>query len=199
MLRRTQLSCVRHRQSSVPPAFIKPRSRLQAEATPPVPEGREAVLSEYKTPFVIRPFIKDNHLAQLQHIDFGGMYRRELAVSRSKHPRLSKSLTINTDGSLSERDFEVATPPVIVLFSDRHAHHQFRMSQMAKTNRLEHVKTKPWLKAEKQDAYAEKYDTPVCNALCFPYCVPSKSFTKRGVVFDPLDPRFKMDTTASSS
>lgn len=152
----------------------------------PDPEGLAKKHSEYRKPYVLRSFIRDPYIEALQHIENRGMFRPELDIERSRFPRMNKTLTINTDGSLSEREFEVAVPSVLLLYSDRAAQHRVRLAKLSHAGRLGLARDGTW----KTATPASPPDMPVCNALCFPYCVPS-NVRPRAQRVDPADPRYK--------
>ncbi|EPY28787.1 hypothetical protein STCU_04250 [Strigomonas culicis] len=159
-------------KASNPPAGLRPLARR-------MPTNPKLIPDDYKIPYVLRTFIKDRHTSEVQHIENRGMYREELAIERSRFPRLQKTLVIQTDGSLNEREFEFAVPPVTALFQDRLSAHRQRQIALAKIGRLR--KEKSWQVQQTGEAAIN----PVCNALLFPYCVPRKLLLRRALV-DPL-------------
>lgn len=134
--------------------------------------------AEYKTPYVLRTFIKDKHISDMQHIENRGMYKEELFIERSRFPRFQKALVVQTDGSLNEREFEFTVPPFVVLFQDRLAAFKQRQSSLAKIGKL---RKDSWVSCGRP----ETCETPMCNALAFPYCVPHEML-KRTKAVDPL-------------
>lgn len=191
MLRRVRVLRERTLSSELsPPLPINPTA-LRPTPTPIVRETREDKLySEYKKPYVLAPFIKDAHLAAMQHVEFGGMYREELAIERTSHVRTKKVLTINTDGSLSERETELTAPALVVLFTDRQAVHRERMRTIVAAGMVEDYKQAQatWRAADDDAPAPTPAERPLCNAVAFPYCVPSM-LAKRKQRFDLLDPR----------
>ncbi|KAL7695647.1 hypothetical protein NQL31_002491 [Lotmaria passim] len=159
-------------KSAPPSAGLRPLGRI-ISANPKLRP------TDYKVPYVLRSFIKDRHLSEMQHIENRGMYREELAIERARFPRMHKTLTIQTDGSLNEREFEFAVPPVVALFQDRLSAHRQRQVALAKIGKLKRAKS--WEAAVK----GKESLNPVCNALVFPYCVPKKMLVRPRVV-DPL-------------
>lgn len=189
-LRRTPIACVKTRSSVVsPPAPRNPSQRI-ARPNRIVPRGRDQIYSEHKRPFLIAPFLRDGHLNAMQHVEIAGMHRDEMAIERFKHPRLKKTLTINTDGSLSEREFEVAVPPLLVLFQDRSSLHRERLNRIMSSALVEDLKVSlnTWGTADAAQPDPEPVEETVCNALAHPYAVPSL-VAKRKHRFDVLDPR----------
>jgi hypothetical protein len=171
-------------KSAPPAAGLRPLGRV----IPAHPKLRPA---DYKVPYVLRSFIKDRHLSEMQHIENRGMYREELAIERSRFPRMHKSLVIQTDGSLNEREFEFAVPPVVALFQDRLAAHRQRQLALAKIGKLKRAKS--W----ETTASGKESLNPVCNALVFPYCVPKKMLVRPRVA-DPLSSKSMTDSRTSA-
>jgi hypothetical protein len=189
-LRRTVLCRIKTRSSQVSaPAPVNPSQRI-VKPKPTTPRGRDKIYSERRHPYVIAPFIRDGHLNALQHVENAGMYRDEMAIERFKHPRLRKSLTINTDGSLSEREFEVASPPLLVLFQDRSSLHRERLNRIMSSALVDDLKASlnTWGTAAADQPDPEPVEDTVCNALAHPYAVPA-ALAKRKARFDVLDPR----------
>ncbi|KEG13055.1 hypothetical protein DQ04_01241100 [Trypanosoma grayi] len=110
------------------------------------------------------------------------MFAEEICIERSRFPRFHKTLTIQTDGSLNEREFEFAVPPLMVLFHDRLSAHRQRQLELAKIGKLR--KERSW----ETKVVGEESLNPVCNTLVFPYCVP-KTMLKRPRLTDPLSAR----------
>ncbi|KAK7201612.1 hypothetical protein NESM_000225800 [Novymonas esmeraldas] len=167
-------------KSAPPAAGLRPLARVVSANPKLRPAG-------YKIPYVLRTFIKDRHLSEMQHLENRGMYREELAIERSRFPRLHKTLTIQTDGSLNEREFEFAVPPVVTLFQDRLAAHRQRQVALAKIGKLK--RSKSW----ESPVHGKESLNPVCNALVFPYCVPKKMLVRPRVV-DPLSAKSMADS-----
>lgn len=176
-------------KSAPPAAGLRPLARTVLQHPKLVPAG-------YKTPFVIRPFIKDWHRNALQHIEIRGMYKEELSIERSRFPRMQKTFVIQTDGSLNEREMEFAVPPVMLLYQDRLTAYRQRQAALAKIG--QRSVSKPWelkpTRSETSDQGEEDEDEEktssasdrlMCNALEFPYCVPKK-LRVRAPVPDPL-------------
>ncbi|CAD2213237.1 hypothetical protein AGDE_05330 [Angomonas deanei] len=159
-------------KSAPPPPGLRPLGKRISAHPKLAPD-------DYKIPYVLRTFVKDRHTSEVQHIENRGMYREELRIERSRFPRFSKSLTIQTDGSLNEREFEFAVPPLFILFQDRLSSHRQRQMALAKIGRLK--KSKSWETAEE----GEMSTNHLCNGVVFPYCVPKKMFMRRALV-DPL-------------
>jgi hypothetical protein len=171
MLSRTNLSFVRSR-AAVVPRSTQPLEKKLAPA--PIHGPFEKRPDELKRPYVVRPFQRDGHVAILQHIENRGMYREELDIERARMPKLAKTVAIHTDGSLAEREYEFAVPPVSVVFRDRHSVH---LDELAECRRLS---SDAW-----RSLRGEKNCVPVCkapqedherklNMLVFPYAVPTK-------------------------
>jgi hypothetical protein len=139
--------------------------------------------NEYKKPYVIRPFVRDGHEAALQHVVNAGMYREELDIERARFPRMNRTLVVQTDGSMSEAEFEFAVPPLTVLFMDRQAAFKLRQQRLRNLGRL--GRKALW----KNPLAAAAPDVPMCNAVCFPYCVPSLTPVRRAAL-DELDARY---------
>lgn len=163
-----------------PAAGLRPLARIVSAN----PKLRPA---DYKVPYVLRPFIKERHLSEMQHVENRGMYREELAIERSRFPRMHKTLTVHTDGSLNEREFEFAVPPVVTLFQDRLASHRQRQVALAKIGKLRRAKS--W----ETPPQGKEPLNPVCNALVFPYCVPKKMLVRPRIV-DPLSAKSMADS-----
>ncbi|EAN92978.1 hypothetical protein C3747_19g32 [Trypanosoma cruzi] len=159
-------------KSAPPPPGLRPVARV----IPSHPRLRPA---DYKIPYVLRTFIKDRYTSDMQHIENRGMFAEELAIERSRFPRFHKTLTIQTDGSINEREFEFVVPPVVTLFYDRLSAHRQRQLELAKIGKLR--KERSW----ETKTVGEESSNPVCNALVFPYCVP-KMMWKRPRLADPL-------------
>jgi len=129
--------------------------------------------------FVLRPFVKDPHVEQLNFIENRGMYKEEWSIERGRFPRFQRTLFIGSDGSVAEREFEFSIPPLVLLYNDRRVAHRARMAalhKIGKQNRLRMVANLEEVSAPQQ---------PVANALCFPYAVPSL-VRLRPRVDDPL-------------
>jgi len=146
----------------------------------------------YKPPFVIRPFLKDYHLSALQHIENQGMQRSELLIERSRFPRMNKTLVVQTDGSLNEREVEYAVPPLVILFHDRLTAHRQRQLALAKIGQLKprhgwEASSSEGVEDGEADIGSDEGEPSRlrCNALEFPYCVPSR-LRVRSCVEDPL-------------
>ena len=165
-------------RSPPPLAGILPRPKT-------VPRHPRLKPAEYKTPNVLRPFIRDRQLSELQHLENRGMYREELLVERSRFPKLRKTLVIQSDGSLNEREFEVNVPPLMLCFLDRLVAHRQRQVALAKIAKLK--KPRGWEAAavEGKEDWYQRAEIPVCNALTWPYCVP-KNLVRRERMSDPL-------------
>lgn len=163
-------------QRTAPPSY---RLLPKAKTIPTHPRLKPA---DYKTPYILRPFVKDLHLGAVQHIENRGMYKEELSIERSRFPRFTKSLVVQTDGSLNEREFEFTSPPLLVLFHDRTAAHRQRLLALAKIGKLR--KERSWEHAAIEDG-PQPSDTLLCNAVAFPYCVP-KHLIPRTPLADPL-------------
>ena len=147
-----------------------------------VPKHPKLVPSDYKTPYVLRSFIKDKHTSDIQHIENRGMYKEELSIERSRFPRMNKTLIVQTDGSINEREYEFCVPPVMVVFQDRRMAYRQRLQALAKIGKLS--KPRSWdvtLSDEENRPLEQQY----CNAVCFPYCVP-KNIAPRPNLADPL-------------
>lgn len=158
---------------SAPPAGgLRPLGRV-------IPSHPRLKPEEYKTPYVLRTFVKDRHTSEVQHLENRGMYREELSIERARFPRFQKTLVVQTDGSINEREFEFAVPPLTVLFQDRLWAHRQRQVAQAKIGRL--GKEHTWETATE----GSEPLNPVCNALVFPYCVPKKLLVRPCRV-DPL-------------
>ncbi|KAG5490781.1 hypothetical protein JKF63_00903 [Porcisia hertigi] len=170
-------------KSAPPPAGLRPLARLVS----PNPKLRP---TDYKIPYVLRTFIKDRHLSEVQHIENRGMYREELAIERSRFPRMDKTLIIQTDGSLNEREFEFAVPPVVALFQDRLSAYRQRQVALAKIGKLKRIKS--W----ETPIRGKESLNPVCNALVFPYCVPKKMLVRPRAV-DPLSAKSMADSRSN--
>lgn len=178
-------------KSAPPAAGLRPLARSVLSHPKLIPAA-------YKPPFVIRPFIKDYHVSALQHIENRGMRRSELLIERSRFPRQNRTLVVQTDGSLNEREVEFAIPPMVILFHDRLAAHRQRQLALAKIGQLSPRHS--WELPVKQSSSEqdgeeglaqhedESDDEPprlCCNVLEFPYCVPSRLRQRRRVE-DPL-------------
>lgn len=135
--------------------------------------------ADYKIPYILRPFIKDLHTSSVQHLENRGMYKEELSIERSRFPRFLKTLVVQTDGSLNEREFECAVPPLLVLYQDRASSHRQRQLALMKIGKLRKEAV-----TQAQEA-TEPSEIPLCNALVFPYAVP-KGMIRRTPVRDPL-------------
>jgi hypothetical protein len=143
-----------------------------------ISENPKLIPADYKIPYIIRPFIKDLHTNSVQHLENRGMYREELSIERSRFPRMLKTLVVQTDGSLNEREFECVVPPLLVAYQDRSSAHRLRQVSLMKIGKLRReVNTA-------QEA-TEPSEMPMCNALTFPYCVP-KHMIRRSALQDPL-------------
>jgi hypothetical protein len=190
MLRRTRCAFIKTRSSEVSSPLPVNRSAMRARPKRVGTQGFGRKYDELKNPYLVAPFVKDGHVAALQNIEFGGMYRDELHVDRSRHPRMNKMLTINTDGSLSEREFETTVPPLMVLFSDRASLHKSRLNQIVSSGLVDELKRTQdtWSAADAKEA-PETPDRTLCNVLAYPYSVPTK-VTPRKQRYDVLDPRY---------
>ncbi|KAG8342829.1 hypothetical protein ERJ75_000045100 [Trypanosoma vivax] len=162
-------------RSAPPPKGLRPVARL----IPTHPRLRPA---DYKIPYVLRTFIKDRHVSDMQHLENRGMFSEELSIERSRFPRLCSTFVIQTDGSLNEREFEFAVPPIVTLFHDRLSIYRQRQLELAKIGKTQREKS--WETRLK----GEEASNPICNALTFPYCVPKK-LLRRPRVEDPLSPK----------
>lgn len=177
MLRQTAVRMVLNKwavvnKSAPPAAGLRPLEKL-------IPSHPKLKPDDYKIPYVLRTFVKDRHTSEVQHLENRGMYREELGIERSRFPRQHKTLTIQTDGSLNEREFEFAVPPIVTLFQDRLSAHRQRQLALAKIGKLRKEKT--W----ETKITGRKSLNPVCNATVFPYCVPKRMLV-RPPVADPL-------------
>lgn len=166
-------------KNATPPAGLRPLARV-------IPANPKLRPLDYKIPYVLRSFIRDRHLSEVQHLENRGMYREELGIERSRFPRLQKTLTIQTDGSLNEREFEFTVPPIVTLFQDRMLAYRQRQLALAKIGRLK--KQRSWETADK----GQESLNPVCNALLFPYCVPKKMLVRSQLV-DPLSSKSALE------
>ncbi|EAN78260.1 uncharacterized protein TEOVI_000291200 [Trypanosoma equiperdum] len=160
-------------RSAPPPRGLRPIART----IPTHPRLRPV---DYKIPYVLRTFIKDRHTSEVQHLENRGMFAEELSIERSRFPRFHSTFTIQTDGSLNEREFEFAVPPIVTLFHDRLSAHRERQLELAKIGKLR--KERNWETEQK----GEESVSMACNALAFPYCIP-KNMLKRSRVVDPLN------------
>lgn len=126
-----------------------------------------------KRPYLVRPFQKDGHLAAIQHIEYRGMYREELDIERARFPRTSRTVAIQCDGALTEREAEFTLPPVLVVFRDRHS---VNLEQLSEHRRLGST---GWRCLRGSAGAAKVGPKPVedherkYNVLTFPYCVPT--------------------------
>jgi hypothetical protein len=168
------------------PLLIRTRASIVAREAPPLTERLtpEPIVAKFKKappelkqPFVVRPFQRDGHVAALQHIENRGMYREELDIERARFPRTSKAVAIHTDGAMSDREFEFAVPPFLVLFRDRHS---VMLEQLAEHRRLggdgwRRLRGTP---APVQAAPTEDHERKL-NVLCFPYAVPTRVAPRR--------------------
>lgn len=158
---------------------------VRARHVPRHPRMRPA---DYKTPNVLRPFIRDKQLSEVQHLENRGMYKEELFIERSRFPKMRKTLVIQSDGSLNEREFEVNVPPLMLAFLDRLVAHRQRQVSLAKIGKLRKVKGWETTAAAAGKPVEEVYqrsENLMCNALTWPYCVP-KNLVRRERVADPL-------------
>ncbi|CCW70036.1 unnamed protein product [Phytomonas sp. Hart1] len=172
-------------KSAPPPAGLRPLARY-------IPSHPKLRPVDYKIPYVLRPFIKDLHASEVQHLENRGMYREELVIERSRFPRLYKTLTIQTDGSLNEREFEFVVPPLVTLFQDRFS--VYRQQQLALTTIGNLKRKKSW-----ETKLAGKAPlNSVCNAILFPYCVPKKMLMRPPLV-NPLSSKVKGDASNANS
>jgi hypothetical protein len=162
--------------------FVKTRASIVPRAVPPlipryepvpVVKARRPRPAGFKQPYVIRPFIRDAHVARLQHLENRGMYKEELDLERARFPRFTRTLTVQTDGSLTEREFEFAVPPVVVLFRDRQAAYAEYIHAQRRLGRSTLVKAPTPAKPQEAPAGG------ACNVLCFPYCVPSTTAPRK--------------------
>ncbi|ESL06122.1 hypothetical protein TRSC58_06209 [Trypanosoma rangeli SC58] len=172
-------------KSAPPPPGLRPLARV-------IPLHPRLLPADYKIPYVLRAFIKDRHTSDMQHLENRGMFAEELAIERARFPRLHKTLTIQTDGSLNEREFEFVVPPVVTLFRDRLSAHRQRQLELAKIGKLR--KERSW----ETTMVGEESPNPMCNALVFPYCVP-KIMLKRPRLDDPLSAKSHARSAGSSS
>mmetsp|Transcript_64001 Transcript_64001/g.74431 ORF Transcript_64001/g.74431 Transcript_64001/m.74431 type:complete len:189 (-) Transcript_64001:60-626(-) len=164
-------------RTAPPPYRLLPRAKT-------VPTHPRLKPADYKTPYILRPFVKDLHLGAVQQLENRGMYKEELSIERSRFPRFTKSLVIQTDGSLNEREFEFTSPPLLVLFHDRTAAHRQRLLALAKIGKLR--KERSWDSATKEGVEGlAPSESLLCNAVAFPYCVP-KHLIPRTPTADPL-------------
>jgi hypothetical protein len=155
--------------SPVMQTYVMPqkKSRYEKRAWTPMPEPKQ--------PYVVRPFIKDMHLDDLQHLENRGMYREELDIERSRHPKLSRTLVIRTDGSMDEMEFEFAVPPVLVLFSDRTSTYHAGNARAAKLGRSLTASRRTWENAAPPPPPEASEDVAdLWNIVEFPFCVPRK-------------------------
>lgn len=184
-------------RSAPPQATLRPLPRSVVYHPKLVPTG-------YKTPYVIRSFIRDKHTNDIQYMENRGMYREELSIERSRFPRQHKTLVIQTDGSLNEREMEFPVPPVLLLFHDRLTAYRQRQAELAKIGQLkprhswersnqdEGSETRATEDADgdednlvSEDGEASFSTRLCCNALEFPYCVP-RQLHYRPCAVDPL-------------
>lgn len=143
-----------------------------------VSENPKLAPADYKIPYVIRPFIKDMHISNVQHLENRGMYKEELSIERSRFPRMLKTLVVQTDGSLNEREFECVVPPLLVSYQDRTSAHRQRQLALMKIGKQRRA-------GGAAEEASEPSESMLCNALTFPYCVP-KNLIRRSPVRDPL-------------
>lgn len=146
---------------------IKPASALKRIVKP------TQVPKDYKTQYVMRPYIKDSHVDRVQYIENRGMYKHELDIERSRFPKLQKSLLLMTDGSLDEREFECLAAPVTILFYDRMHAHKMRQQQLIKAGVS--GKVKEFLNEDVKDPT----DEPLCNMLAFPFATPKPTIVRK--------------------
>ncbi|CUG94262.1 Hypothetical protein, putative [Bodo saltans] len=143
-----------------------------------ISENPKLAPADYKIPYIIRPFIKDLHINSVQHLENRGMYKEELSIERSRFPRTLKTLVVQTDGSLNEREFECVVPPLLISYQDRPSAHRQRQLALMKIGKLRR-------EGNTAQEATEPSEMPMCNALTFPYCVP-KNMIRRSPVRDPL-------------
>lgn len=194
MLRPTVKAGVRSRASTIP-------SPIPATFTLPVPvvyhdRGWPKPEIPLKTPFVLRPFVKDGHLDALQRLEIRGMYREEVDIERSRFPRFQKTLVIRTDGSMDEIESEVQLPPFLLMYMDRqksHVHETVAMLKMGKSReklrRTWETAAQPMTTTVTDEAAPD--DPPMSgnaaegselwNTLCFPFASPMRHVTPRAV------------------
>ena len=165
---------VLHKWSVMPRRAAAERHMKAAQAT------KRHVTPDLREPFLLRSFIRSQYVENIQHLENKGMYKEEINIERSRFPNFMKTLTIGTNGSLDEREFETLVPPVVALYNDRHQAHRSRVTELAKVGKI--AQQKPW----ENTKVREKSDTEVVNMLAFPYCVPRK-MAMRNATIDPLN------------
>lgn len=93
--------------------------------------------SGYKIPYVIRPFVKEKQLCELQHVENRGMYKEELSLERFRFPSFQSTFVIQTDGAVNEREIETSVPPLMILFYDRSMAFRHRQLALSKIGQLQ--------------------------------------------------------------
>ena len=163
-----------------------------------IPEPRKFSKRRWdiKTPCVLRSFIKNKHVDNVQHLEIRGMHRDEILIERSRFPNFTKSLVLGTDGSLDEMECEYTLPSLIILFNDREMAHHVRQDALKKIGKME--KLKSWEQPPPPTNVLQ--DEALCNAVAFPYCVP-RTIRIRNLHHDPLNvkARWKILDPASES
>lgn len=197
-------------KSAPPPLHLRPLARSLLHHSKLLP-------AKYRVPFIIRPFIRDRHLNELQHIENRGLYKEELCIERSRFPNFQSTFVIQTDGSINEREMEITLPPIVILFHDRLTMHRQRQLALAKIGQTK--RTHSWEavenstttekntsgeEEEEEDDFGDVDDDDsnsspssptarhrrmLCNALEFPYCVP-RMLRVRNPVVDPLSAKW---------
>ena len=157
------------------------RTAMERHLKIPVP-ANQAPHPELREPFLLRPFIRSQYVESMQFLENRGMFKEEVDIERSRFPNFMKCLTIGTNGSMDEREFETLVPPVVALYSDRNQAHRSRITELAKVGKI--AQHKPW----ENKTVREKSDEDLVNMLAFPYCVPRKMALRNPIV-DPLNSR----------
>ena len=182
-MRRTAVRGVLKRGSILPPptppSWNPPRER-PARDPEEVPRLKRPAPPGLRMPYVIRPFIKDQRKDELQGLENTGMFAEELTIERGRFPRFHKSLVVHTDGAVSEKEFDYPVPPYVVLFRDRLSLYKARRLALAKAGKANLPPEWQTLKA------GVPPPTPKCNALEFPFCVPTRVPLRAGKR-DPLE------------
>lgn len=202
-------------KSAPPPRHLRPLARSLLHHSKLLP-------SSYRVPFIIRPFVRDRHLNELQHIENRGLYKEELSIERARFPNFQSTFVIQTDGSINEREMEITLPPIVILFHDRLTMHRQRQLALAKIGQLK--PTHSWEASEsststekntsgdeeEEDPFSDAEDEDgnsspssptargrrmVCNALEFPYCVP-RMLRVRTPTLDPLSAKWMVGKEA---
>lgn len=166
----TSLCCKKTRASIIPrsPPPLSPKLTPMAL----IPRyGKKP--DELKKSFVVRPFQRDGHLANMQHVENRGMYREELDIERARFPRANRTLAVQCDGSLWEREAEYTLPPLLVLFRDRHSVNLENLSEHRRLGSDGWRSLKGAEGAAKVGPKPEQDHEKKYNMLCFPYCVPT--------------------------